>query len=152
MPKSRRTSAPAWATHMVERRPFQQPPAPSVVMMKVEKEEVVMIGEEQLTHNCNQDSQVCGFHPLDSRVDRNKVTYDGTLVPPVVIKKEEGKEVAIPQGRQHTTQCANIPVACQFPCLNNPIKCEKKRLSTPTDGQRRKRMRCSREETTVRGE
>ncbi|KAJ6652119.1 hypothetical protein lerEdw1_013159 [Lerista edwardsae] len=150
MYKSRRTSTPAWATRMVERRPFQQAPMPSVAMVKVETEEVVIVGEEQLTHNCNRDSQLCGFHPLDSGMDRNNITCDVTLVPPVVIKEEEEKEVAIPQGRQHTVQCANTPVACQFPCLKNPIKCEKKHLSPPIDGPRRKRMRCSREETTVR--
>ncbi|XP_066486485.1 interferon-induced very large GTPase 1-like [Tiliqua scincoides] len=145
---------------MTERRPLQQAPAPSDVMMKVEKEEMMILGEEQLVHNSNHNSQLCGFHPLNPGVDRIKHKCDGTLISPVVIKKEEEKEMVIkkeeekemviPQGRHHMSQCANISVVCQPPSLKNLRKCETKRMSPSTYERGRKRMRCNTEETTVR--
>lgn len=150
MPKSQ-TSAPAgfpWATSVMEWKPLQQVPASSVVMAKAEKEEVIW-EEEQLAHSCTWNSQLCGFHPLDSGVDKIEHKYNGTLVPLVVIKKEEEKKMEIPQDRPMSS--ASIPVVCQPPSLGNHIKCEAKQMSPPSDGCRRKRMRCNKKTTAARG-
>ncbi|XP_053114752.1 interferon-induced very large GTPase 1-like [Hemicordylus capensis] len=151
MPKVQKASPPTslpWTAPVAGGEPFQVAPAPSVVKVKVEREQMVI--SEQFIPRHSEAFQLDGSYPLDPGVSSSKHMCAGVCVPLVMIKKEEEEEMETLQGMQLTSQSDDTLVLHRSSSLQTPIKCGAKHVSPPSEVQERKRARSNRGETTVR--